>query len=124
MLNTTSRVGAVPRFGENDPTMSLEERTLEGFPCKRQIASNAIVFSLEDDQKLTHCGQSVSKFDDVDRVGILDDENEDSTGRNYRILPKCIDHLSQAKSMPQRRRRFISEGLVTKLRATMMTYGI
>lgn len=104
--------------------MSFEERTLEGFPCDRQMASKAIVFNLEDDQKLTHCGQSLRKSDDVDRVGILDDKNEERTGRNHQMLPKCIAHLVKAKSMPQRRRRFNSEGLVTKMRATMMEYGI
>ena len=106
--------------------MSFEERTLEGFPCERQMASKAIVSNLEDDQKLTHCGQSLHKSDDGDGVGILDDKVEERTGigRNYRILPKCIDHLARAKSMPQRRRRFTSESAVTRMTATMMAYGI
>jgi len=81
------------RFGENDPTMSLEERMLERFTRERRRTSKAAVFNLEDDQELTHYGQSLSKFDDLDGVGILDDEDEEDKGRNDRMLPKYIAHL-------------------------------
>jgi len=70
------------RFGENDPTMSLEERMLERFTRERRRTSRNAVYNLEDDQELTHYGQSLSKFDDFDGVGILDDEDEEDKGRN------------------------------------------
>ena len=82
------------RFGENDPTMSLEERMLERFTRERRRTSKAAVFNLEDDQELTHYGQSLSKFDDLDGVGILDDEDEEDKGRNDRVLLKWISHLT------------------------------
>jgi nucleolar protein 14 len=81
------------RFGENDPTMSLEERMLERFTRERQRSSKAAVFSLEDEEELTHYGQSLSKFDDFDDVGILDDEDEEDKGINNRVLPKRIAHF-------------------------------
>ncbi|KAK7470165.1 nucleolar complex protein 14 [Stygiomarasmius scandens] len=65
------------RFGENDPTMSLEERMLERFTRERQKASRGSVFNLEDEDELTHYGQSLSKLDDFDNVGLMDDEDED-----------------------------------------------
>ena len=66
------------RFGENDPTMSLEERMLERFTKERQRASKGAAFNLEDEEELTHYGQSLSKLDDFDNIGLgLDDDEED-----------------------------------------------
>lgn len=74
------RVGGIVdrRFGENDPAMSLEERMLERFTRERQRASKGAAFNLEDADELTHYGQSLSKLDDFDNVGLgLNDEDED-----------------------------------------------
>jgi nucleolar protein 14 len=38
------------RFGENDPTLTPEERMLERFTKERQRASKGAAFSLEDDE--------------------------------------------------------------------------
>ncbi|KAF8961098.1 nucleolar protein 14 [Flammula alnicola] len=67
------------RFGENDPTMSLEERMLERFTKERQRASKGIAFNLEDEDDLTHYGQSLSKMDDFDNVGLGDESEEEET---------------------------------------------
>ncbi|KAF9462063.1 nucleolar protein 14 [Collybia nuda] len=71
------------RFGENDPTMSLEERMLERFTKERQRASKGSAFNLEDDDELTHYGQSLSKLDDFDNVGLglEDDDEEERAGQ-------------------------------------------
>ncbi|KAG1759400.1 nucleolar protein 14 [Suillus occidentalis] len=73
------RVGGVVdrRFGENDPSMSLEERMLERFTKERQRASKSTIFNLEGEEQLTHYGQSLSNLDDFDDVGLLMDEDED-----------------------------------------------
>ncbi len=66
------------RFGENDPSMSLEDRMLERFTKERQRASRGATFNLEDEDELTHYGQSLSKLDDFDDVEMgLDDEEEE-----------------------------------------------
>ncbi|RPD66900.1 Nop14-like protein [Lentinus tigrinus ALCF2SS1-7] len=66
------------RFGENDPTMTPEERMLERFTRERQRASKGVAFNLEDEDELTHYGQSLSKLDDFDNVGLgLDDDDEE-----------------------------------------------
>ncbi|EPQ58971.1 Nop14-like protein [Gloeophyllum trabeum ATCC 11539] len=72
------------RFGENDPSMSLEERMLERFTKERQRASKGDLFNLEDDDadmELTHYGQSLSKLDDFDGAGLALDEDEDEETR-------------------------------------------
>lgn len=70
------------RFGENDPTMSLEERMLERFTREKQRASKGAAYNLDDEDELTHFGQSLSKLDDFDNVGLgLDDDEEEVTGQ-------------------------------------------
>lgn len=69
------------RFGENDPDMTPEERMLERFTKERQRASRGAAFNLEDDDELTHYGQSLSKLDDFDDAGLtLHDEDEEDDG--------------------------------------------
>ena len=65
--------------------MSLEERMLERFTRERQRSSKAAMFNLEDEEELTHYGQSLSKFDDFDDVGVLDDEDEDDKGMENEV---------------------------------------
>jgi len=78
------------RFGENDPTMSLEERMLERFTRERQRTAKSSAFNLEDEDELTHYGQSLSNLDDFDDVGLRVDEEgeeeEDGMFSNHRQL--------------------------------------
>ncbi|KAI0660726.1 nucleolar protein 14 [Cubamyces menziesii] len=77
------------RFGENDPTMTPEERMLERFTRERQRASKGVSFNLEDEDELTHYGQSLSKLDDFDNVGLgLDDDDEDGGQMDRRTVEK------------------------------------
>ena len=68
------------RVGESDPTMTPEERMLERFTKERQRASRGTVFNLEDEDELTHYGQSLSKMDDFDDAGIVLDDDDESDG--------------------------------------------
>lgn len=65
------------RFGENDPSMTPEERMLERFTRERQRSSKGVAFNLDDEEELTHYGQSLSKLDDFDNTGLTLDEEED-----------------------------------------------
>ncbi|KAI1796126.1 Nop14-like protein [Ganoderma leucocontextum] len=77
------------RIGENDPTMSIEERMLERFTRERQRTSKGTAFNLEDEDELTHYGQSLSKLDDFDNVGLgVDDEDEDDGLLDRRTVEK------------------------------------
>ena len=83
-LQEKNRAGGIVdrRFGENDPTMTPEERMLERFTREHQRTSKGAAFNLEDEDELTHYGQSLSKLDDFDNVGLgLDDEEEEDGGR-------------------------------------------
>jgi nucleolar protein 14 len=51
---------------------------LERFTKERRRASKSAIFNLEDEDELTHYGQSLSKLDDFDGVGLrLDDDDDD-----------------------------------------------
>ncbi|KAL5637163.1 hypothetical protein ACGC1H_000969 [Rhizoctonia solani] len=66
------------RFGENDATMTPEERMLERFTRERQRQAKGAAFNLEDDEDLTHYGQSLNALDDFDGAGIELDDDEES----------------------------------------------
>jgi nucleolar protein 14 len=68
------------RFGENDPTMTPEERMLERFIKERQRTSKGAAFNLEDEDELTHYGQSLSNLDDFGDIGLNLDDDEDHMG--------------------------------------------
>ena len=72
-IQRRKKVGGIldRRFGENDPTMTPEERALERFVKEKQRGSKkGSLFDLEDaeeDGELTHFGKSLS-FDKPDRA--------------------------------------------------------
>lgn len=69
--------------------MSIEERMLERFTKERQRASRAGAFNLEDEDELTHYGQSLSNLDDFDNAGLtLEDYDEQDPGMGY----TCFSH--------------------------------
>ena len=69
--------------------MTPEERMLERFTRERQRGSKGAAFNLEDEDELTHYGQSLSKLDDFDTVGLgLDEEEDEGMCRSsaYRMI--------------------------------------
>lgn len=83
-----NRAGAIidRRFGENDASMTPEERMLERFTKERQRAAKGSAFNLEDEDDLTHYGQSLSKMDDFEEAGLgLDDDDSEDGERDYSI---------------------------------------
>ena len=75
------------RFGENDPTMSLEDKMLQRFTHERQRrAAKTSLFDLnDDDADITHFGQSLSGLDELPDVD-YDDDAEEPNG-TYRDDP-------------------------------------
>ncbi|CAL1700247.1 unnamed protein product [Somion occarium] len=98
------------RFGESDPTMNPEERMLERFTRERQRASKGDAFNLDDEDELTHYGQSLSKLDDFDNVGLgLDDEEEDEDRRtveksHFGGFGDDEDESDDGEGQPERKR--------------------
>ena len=70
---------------------------LERFTRERQRASKASAFNLENEDELTHYGQSLSKLDDFDDILLPVDENEDDEGE-YRLddLWGTFNHLRRS----------------------------
>ncbi|WFD34435.1 nucleolar complex protein 14 [Malassezia cuniculi] len=66
------------RFGENNPSLSMEEKMLQRFTHERQKrAAKTALFDLNDDEvDITHYGRSLSGLDELPDVEIDDDEDE------------------------------------------------
>lgn len=67
-MNRKNKTGGIldRRIGENDPTMSIEDRMMARFEREQQRKRAGNVFDLEDDEgevELTHAGQTL-RFDD------------------------------------------------------------
>lgn len=59
---------------------------LERFTKERQRASRGSLFNLEDEDELTHYGQSLSKLDDFDNAGLGLDEEDDEEDDGMSLL--------------------------------------
>ena len=75
------------RFGENDPTMTPEDRMLERFTKERQRASRSALFNLDDGDILTHYCKTLTDTDDFDDVGmdLNTDEDLDESSEQGRL---------------------------------------
>ncbi|XP_064630063.1 nucleolar protein 14-like [Lineus longissimus] len=69
------------RFGEDDPNMTVEDKMLARFALEKQKThEKPAMFNLNEEEELTHYGQSLSeieKFNDPE----TDDEDEEEEGR-------------------------------------------
>lgn len=103
-MQRRNKVGGIVdrRFGENDPTMSVEERMIERFAQEKQNrVRGADIFNLEDDDDLTHLGQSLGKLKD-DFGGLSEGEDSDdgngpSLAFRKRLLGQDDDDGSEAE---------------------------
>ena len=105
-MRRRNRVGGITdkRFGENDPTMTPEERMIERFTREKQRKlRSGSAFDLEDDaeDQLTHFGQSLS----LDPENVVDDFQEDGLGSPDEGTSTLKDNLFGHK-----RRRASTEG--------------
>lgn len=108
------RVGGIVdrRFGENDPSMPLEERMLERFTRERQRVSKASAFNLENEDELTHYGQSLSKLDDFDDVLLPVEEDED--GKYRPTFENRVESPRKINSITIPSKTFTLVGLTTR----------
>ncbi|KAJ9477395.1 Nucleolar complex protein 14 [Pseudozyma hubeiensis] len=67
------------RFGENDANVTPEEKMLERFATEKQRrAAKGAAFNLnDDDEMLTHYGQSLSGLDDLADIRLPEDDDDD-----------------------------------------------
>ncbi|TIC41934.1 Nop14-like protein [Wallemia mellicola] len=73
------------RFGEQDPTLDEEERMLERYQAEKansgKRSRNNADFNLEDNDELTHYGQSLALDDDFANAGLGDNDDDDAGTR-------------------------------------------
>ncbi|KAI7887814.1 nucleolar protein 14 [Mucor mucedo] len=94
-MRSKNRRGGIidKRFGENNPSLTPEERMLERFTREKQKSSRSTsMFNLDDDEEdlsLTHYGQSLSNMDDFDDAGLgLSDDEEDKKQMDGKIVSR------------------------------------
>jgi nucleolar protein 14 len=100
------KVGGIidKRFGEDDPTMTPEEKMLERFAREKQKShKKSAMFDLEDDdtggEGLTHMGKSL-EFDDDFAEQDLDDSDSDMSVREMQRL-KRVRAMTQNGTTPE-----------------------
>jgi nucleolar protein 14 len=100
------KVGGIidKRFGEDDPTMTPEEKMLERFAREKQKShKKSAMFDLEDDdiggEGLTHMGKSL-EFDDDFAEQDLDDSDSDMSVREMQRL-KRVRAMTQNGTIPE-----------------------
>ena len=104
-MHRRNKIGGIKdrRFGENDPTMTPEDRALERFTREKQIDfKKGSLFDLEEDEdegQLTHFGQSLA----LDEPNVVDDFDETDL-----VVSDDGDHRSAENT--RRRRRSSASG--------------
>lgn len=80
------------RFGENDANITPEEKMLERFATEKQRrAAKGAAFNLnDDDELLTHYGQSLSGLDDLADIRLPEDDDDDEG--KFNSLTACKAH--------------------------------
>ncbi|KAJ5326075.1 hypothetical protein MYU51_010759 [Penicillium brevicompactum] len=112
-MNSRNKIGGLVdrRFGENDPTMTPEERAAERFAreSQRKMRKESM-FNLEDDEEelqLTHMGQSLAldgpNQDDFD-AGDLEEAGSDDESSRKR---KRFEDLEEGQDQDQDQEDFI-----------------
>lgn len=68
--------------------MSVEQKMAERYTREKQTLSSKFNFNLEEEEELTHYGQSLNALDDFDKSGLRleDDEPDEEASRHARNL--------------------------------------
>lgn len=117
-MQRRNKVGGIldRRIGENDPTMTPEEKMLQRFTREKQRRKGASLFDLEeadDDVQLTHLGQSLELDGDALPVDDFDDDDipmsgsEEDGERISRKRPRDLDATGDdddEKDHPERKK--------------------
>ncbi|GBB85519.1 hypothetical protein RclHR1_12000011 [Rhizophagus clarus] len=77
-MENKNKVGGIVdhRFGENNSNISPEEKILERFTKERQKRSKSLFNLEDDDDDLTHYGQSLAEIDDFDEPDLALSEDD------------------------------------------------
>lgn len=109
-MHRRSKVGGIldRRFGENDPTMTPEQRALERFVKERQKGNRkGALFDLEDgdeENQLTHFGQSLFNNPiqkDAVKEALVDLQEGSSSDEGGDLRPTKRRRLSQGSSIQE-----------------------
>lgn len=108
------------RIGENDPTLSLEDKMMKRFALERVKSEKANKFNLNEDEELTHYGQSLAEIEKFEDPKVSDDEDDDDDDRRAAaklvaeqhfggFLKKKTDTEESTKTWKERMEEMISQ---------------
>ncbi|OJJ46292.1 hypothetical protein ASPZODRAFT_133323 [Penicilliopsis zonata CBS 506.65] len=111
-MNKKNKTGGIldRRFGENDPTMTPEERAAERFAreSQRKLRKDSM-FNLEEDEEefqLTHGGQSLTfdgvNLDDFQDRELEEDDDEMSDGEMSRKRKRIFNEDGELEEVPEK----------------------
>ncbi|KAI9720370.1 MAG: hypothetical protein M1812_002876 [Candelaria pacifica] len=117
-MQRRQKVGGIVdrRFGEDDPTMTPDQKMLERFTKETQKRAKGSSFDLEESEEegqLTHFGQSLrfnketTMIDDFDEGDVRLSDDENPRKRRRLSMPGPNDELSagdEAEGLPERRK--------------------
>jgi nucleolar protein 14 len=86
-VQSRNKVGGIVdrRIGEDDPSMTAEERAIQRFAKERSRRKGASVFDLEGDELLTHGGRALDLAEeDYDAASLASESNADSDNERKR----------------------------------------
>jgi len=71
------------RLGENDPTLTNDEKLMQRLIAERTKTrpGKESRYNLNDEEDLTHYGQSLSKSDELNQKPIIDDYDDDDLNK-------------------------------------------
>eukprot|EP01135_Chromosphaera_perkinsii_P005574 Nk52_evm123s352 gene=Nk52_evmTU123s352 len=113
------------RFGENDASITPEEKMMERFVReKRRNHEKAGMFQLEgsdeeENEELTHYGQSLSQMDEFDNMGLNIDDDEDKGQIDSHFVSKLHfgggeDKIEEFDGDRKKSRREIMDEIIAK----------
>ncbi|CAJ2501804.1 Uu.00g046570.m01.CDS01 [Anthostomella pinea] len=112
-MNRRKKVGGIldRRWGENDTTITPEEKMQQRFVREKQSQKGNSMFDLEDDEPsegLTHMGKSLSfdDFDEADLAGSDDDASDDDQNvlKRMRSADSDDDDEDVPEGQPERKK--------------------
>ncbi|XP_052249880.1 nucleolar protein 14-like [Dreissena polymorpha] len=117
------------RFGEHDASLTLEDKMMKRFALERSRTTTKSKFNLNDEEELTHYGQSLADIEKFDEPVISDAEEEDDEEKraaakivaeqHFGGFMKKRDPEEEKKSWKERMEEMISESKKKKFERQM-----
>ncbi|XP_052770392.1 nucleolar protein 14-like isoform X2 [Mya arenaria] len=107
------------RFGEHDASLSLEDKMMKRYAMERSRTTTKSKFNLNEEEELTHFGQSLAEIEKFDEPSVSDAEDDDDEDKraaakmvaeqHFGGFMKKRDPEDEKKSWKERMEEMISQ---------------